>query len=241
MTHPPTPRPERTKAPKRTLGLAALVSASFTMLAACSDPPPEPAPEPRQTVPVSLWSIEDLEMDERVQFPERYLPSTTRAENQELAQAMADIATGMLTGDNALLEKRLGPSDIMILEILTNSGELGEAANAVQAVRIVQFQQDDTVDVGIAYENASGAFLTAWSAPGPDNPTFAAMAIEPQTAERLAQLDDAELIPPVYDESIDVEALMELAEQRESTRGSGDSSGRRGSSNQGAFGGGGSR
>jgi len=241
MTHPHTHRPERTETPGRTLALAAVIALGAATPAACSDPPPETTPDPRPTGPVSLWSIDDLEMDERVQFPERYLPATTRAENQELAQAMADIATGILTGDNELLEQRLGPSDIMILEILTSSGELGEAANAVQAVRIVQFQEDDTVDVGIAYENAAGAFLTAWSAPGPSNPTFTAMAIEPQTAERLALLDDAELIPPVYDESIDVEALMELAEQRESTRGSGEGSGRRGSSNQGAFGGGGSR
>ena len=199
-------------------GGTTLVLASAIGLSGCGDEPAPPPPPPPPVVTAPSWDLSDIDMDERVQFPDRYTPSS-----ESLAQAVADIASGLIGGDAALMRRHLSQTDTRLLRVLASSGQWDRATDELQAVRIVRLDEDgDNATVGIAYQTPQGAVLMAWRgfSDGGERWGFSSMAIEPRMAMRVGDLDDAELTPPSFELAKRIDELVEIVRQQEDgTRG----------------------
>jgi hypothetical protein len=206
------------------LGGATLLLSGGVTLVGCGEepaPPPPPPPPPVQTGPT--WTIDELDMDERVEFPDRLQP-----QSESLAQAVADLATALISGDARLLRERLSPMDAPVLEALTGDGRWSRATSELQVVRVVRLDSTpEGAAVGIAVQRPDGARLMGWAAMETSDGDwrFRAMAIEPQEAPTATQLDDAELNPPQFDTAQRIEELIEQIEAGEDT-GTGSDGGR---------------
>ncbi len=187
-------------------------------------PPPPPPPPPAPTGPD--WTLDDIEMDERVQFPDKYTPS-----DESLAQAVATLASAIVDGDEREFQRLLSPSDARVLQLLTSSDAWDEATGDLRAIRVVRLdERPDGAAVGLAYENRDGATLMGWVAAetGEGQWRFSSFAVTPRRADSVAALDDTELLPPEFDLSMRIEELIELVEEQARTGG--------GDRNQGGFG-----
>lgn len=136
-------------------------------------------------------SVGDLRLHPKVQFPEERLP-----EDPEGAQAVADLASAVASGDANALRALLSPSDATVLGMLVESGQWTRQADATQVVRVcvINHPADGSWQVGLGVQDSLGAFLMGWEAStGGDPWTFASLPIEPRFAQSAVELDGAEL------------------------------------------------
>ena len=156
------------------------------------EPPPAPPPPPvvRQVDP-----FDGLDMDPKLQFPDKVKPST-----HELAEAVVALGNALAKGDAAKAEAVLDASDKAILKELVDLGDWADQTKGIQAVRVcVLIEGDDknSCKLGLGVEDSLGAYMLAWkgSKSGPSW-IFSGMAIQPLTAARVSMLDGVELAPP---------------------------------------------
>lgn len=170
-------------------------------------PPPPPPPAPVAVAPT--WSLEDIAMDPRVQFPENRTPST-----RELAEAIAKLATAIITGNDRDMTTLLDPIDHAVMSDLVSSGGWTDGTTGIEAIRVCVLEEGEgktTCRLGLGVQDKLGAYLLAWSgASGGGQWTFQGLAIVPQFAERVAALDGASMIEPSVDVSAPV--IVELPE-----------------------------
>jgi hypothetical protein len=148
-------------------------------------PAPAPAPAPK---PVA--SLDGVKLHPKVQFPDTSLPSS-----QEAVDAIAALAGAMASGDAAAMQRLLGERDQAVLKTLVETGEWQRQADSTKVVRICSIKEEgSTVRVGIALQDAMGAFLTGWEATSAgDAWVFGGIAIAPKLGVSAADLDGAEL------------------------------------------------
>jgi len=178
-----------------TLSAAAGVAA----LAGCEKKaPPPPPPVVTTSAPAEpAWFIEDLDMDARVQFPQGKAPSS-----QTLAQAVADLASAIASGDDKSMQPLLDVADREVLRDLVGSGDWKSATAGIEAVRVcvlTESEDKSTATVGLGVQDKDGAFMLAWTATGTSSWRFQGMSILPMMAERVAMLDDRDLLEPPFD------------------------------------------
>lgn len=169
------------------VAILALSGASLTGCGSEEEVVETPAP-PRSTAPT--WSVADIQMDLKVQFPEKYQPGS-----EPLAQAIADFASAMARGDHAAFGSLLAASDLNFLRnFLIPSGQWRKDTEDIRAVRVVNIQDGESIaQVAIAVGTSEEAYLTAWRAERVDGTTwkFSAIPVAPRTTSRVALLDDA--------------------------------------------------
>ena len=192
-----------------TQGAAALVC-SFGMMvlgAGCSD---DEAPAStgahagyaapvHQEVPQSLWSLADVEMHEKVQFPEQVTPRS-----REVADAVASFASALASGNNVALLSLLDQRDRAVLREMVDHGDWDRYTQGVDGVRVsVLLEEVEGFRLGLGVMSERVAYLTGWEAKASDGVwTFTGLHVQRIEAERLALLDGASLDPPVLDEVI---------------------------------------
>ncbi|MFG0275658.1 MAG: hypothetical protein ACF8QF_11420 [Phycisphaerales bacterium] len=167
------------------------------LLAGCgeSNETPEAAPAPapvetsRRPDPVRP-PVASLEMDDRVEFPADRVPT-----DPALAQAIANLASALIAGDGAEIEGVLNASGDAVLSDLQARGSWEDATAGIERVRVTRVEsRDGGAQVGVAVQDASGAYLLGWEALQIDGAwVFGGLAIEPQSARTLAELDAAPL------------------------------------------------
>jgi len=179
--------------------VAALVAmAPLALVAGCggSESEPEdaaPTPPPRETTridrpePVTPAS---LTMAEGVEFAGGAAPS-----DRSLAQAVADLASALALGDAEAMASLLDPAGAAVLDDLEARGAWERSTTDIERVRVTRIEPSDgAARVAIGVLDASGAYLLGWEAMRRDGRwMFSGLAIEPQTALTLAELDGAPL------------------------------------------------
>ena len=170
---------------------------------------------PRPAAPAApRWTIADLDMDPRVQFPDRAKPAS-----EGLAQAAADFATALITGDQDAFGAMLSPDAKAVLTALKDSGDWAPATEELRAVRVCRIEETGESPVlALGIEDDFGATLLAWYIEGSEGSwVFSPMAIDAPWAERVAMLDDAPLDPPLFDSGSASEApiVVNLPDEKE--------------------------
>ncbi len=191
----------------RFLALGAIACAAALVGCEKKAPPPPP-PVVTNTEPAEPeWFIEDLDMDARVQFPQGKAPSS-----QELAQAVADLASAIASGDDASMQPLLDVADREGLKDLVGAGDWKSATTGIEAVRVcvlTEAEDKKSATVGLGVQDKDGAFMLAWTADQSGTWRFRGMAILPMMAERVAMLDDRELLEPAFDVTTAIAAKPE--------------------------------
>ncbi len=170
------------------------MTASLTLLTGhmigCGGEEEEPvvvAPTPVQRGP--QYAVQDLPMNVKVQFPEKYTP-----ESEALGQAIADFASSIASGDASAFSSMLSEdSRFLMQDVIMKKGEWEESTKDIKAVRIVNLEDGESVaKVALAIGTEDSAYLTAWSLQRVDGSTweFSAMGVAPRTTSRVALLDD---------------------------------------------------
>lgn len=151
------------------------------------------APPPRPRV-----SLESIKMDPKVQFPEERTPT-----NQEIAQAVAELASALASGNHERLTAMVSPRDQVVLEGLVGHGDWKKQTEAIQAVRVCVINENaGAVQVGLGVQDRLGAFVSAWEATGAAGSwKFSGLAIEPKFAATAKELDGVSLTPPKLPEA----------------------------------------
>lgn len=189
------PRPLR-NAPSFPLTLAALAGAiALGAVAGCEKKAPPPPPVVTSTAPPApTWSLEDIDMDARVQFPEGKVPSSL-----ELAEAVAALASAIASGDEKGMSEVLDATDREVLRDLVGSGEWKSGTSGIEAVRVCVLSEGDdkkSATLGLGVQDKDGAFMLAWTGREAGTWRFQGMAIMPLLADRVAMLDDQALLEP---------------------------------------------
>lgn len=136
-------------------------------------------------------NISDLRLHPKVQFPEERIPA-----DPEEAQAVADLASAVASGDADALRALVSPVDATVLGMLVDSGQWSRQVEATQVVRVcvINHPADGSWQVGLGVQDSLGAFLMGWEASGSGRPwTFASLPIEPRLASSAVELDGVEL------------------------------------------------
>lgn len=175
--------------------LAGLVGGALLVGCGESSESPEAAPAPapvetsRRPAPVRP-PVASLNMDDRVEFPADRVPT-----DAALAQAIANLASALVTGDASEIEGVLDASGDAVLSDLQARGSWEEATNGIERVRITRVEtRERGAQLGVAVLDASGAYLLGWEALLVDGAwVFSGLAIETQSALTLAELDAAPL------------------------------------------------
>jgi len=144
-------------------------------------PPPPPPPSP----------LEDLRLDLRVQFPESQEPST-----REIAEAVAEFASVLATGDATRAAEMMSEADRAVLERLIERGWWSTSEEGIELVRVVSLSEPSAgeVRIGLAIQTAEGAYLTAWSGQKAGGSwRFGALPIESTTAPNAREMDGIDL------------------------------------------------
>lgn len=186
------------------LPLTGVLILTTAQLAGCGSEEEEPPPPPVRTTAAPLFSVQDLRMDLKVQFPEKYAPST-----ESLAQAIADFASAIARGDHAAFSDMVAAEDRAFLNILVPAGEWQAGAEGIRSVRVVNIEDGESIaKAALAIGTETMAYLTAWRAEriGGDTWRFSSIPVAPRTTSRVALLDDA---------SFAEDALMWLRSRRD--------------------------
>lgn len=156
--------------------------------------PPRPA----------LAPLEDLEMDPRVQFPQSREPST-----RELAEGIAQLASSIVSGDEASLAEVLDENGNAVLNALVDSGMWSKESGRIEAVRVCVLSEEENgsaCQLGLGVQDSDGAYLLAWSGQkSGETWVFAPAPIRYITGDQLAALDDAALTAPTLPEPVRLE------------------------------------
>lgn len=209
----------------RRLALIAATSA-LALPGACggSESEPEasrPAPPPRDTTPVDRPEpvrTASLTMAEGVEFPDDRAPS-----DRSLAQAVADLASALATGDSDAMASLLDPAGAAVLDDLEARGAWERSTASIERVRVTRVEPSaGTARVAIGVLDGPEAYLLGWEAMQQDGRwMFSGLAIEPQTALTLADLDGAALtvrmtpVARLEEEQAPVEAAPEESTRRQ--------------------------
>jgi len=191
-------------------GLAMTLGAN-ALLGGCEKkkPPPPPPPPPPPVAKGPDWTLEDIEMDPRVQFPEARTPSS-----RELAQAVADLASAIVTGNDAEMMAMLDPIDHAVMSDLVTAGDWKSGTSSIEAVRVCVLEEGDdkgSCRLGLGVQDAMGAYLLAWTGAADSSEwTFQGLSIMPQLADRVATLDGVAMVEPTIDTS--APTIVELSE-----------------------------
>lgn len=170
------------------LPIVAMLALGTSQFAGCGSEEEEPPP-PVRVDPGPGYSVQDVSMDIKVQFPDKYTPMS-----ESLAEAIADFASAIATGDLQAYRSMLNPGDQIMLDILQATGEWEEQSANISAVRIVNLEDGESIaKVALAIGTDSHAELTAWTARRIDesNWQFSALGVAPRKTTRVALLDDA--------------------------------------------------
>lgn len=109
--------------------------------------------------------LQSMNADARVQFPDDYAPV-----DETLARAIISLADALAKGDADAMESLVNASARSVLDELTAFGDWYEAADTIEAVRVVFVEQaalEDDVDianVAFAIQDADGAYILGWTA-----------------------------------------------------------------------------
>ncbi len=153
-------------------------------------PPPPAAPAPVQTPAPQQASLESVELDPRVQFPEERLPY-----DQALAEAVGTLASAIARGDDEAMSRLLDPPAEAVLAELVERGEWESQTKGIELVRIVALEGAEAdAKVGLAVQDPKGAYLMAWEGRrAGDAWIFTGLATTEQTAARASDLDGVAL------------------------------------------------
>lgn len=173
-----------------TLPTVAILVLASAQLVGCGGEEEEAAPPARPVATGPNYSVQDISMDFKVQFPDKYTP-----DSESLAQAIADFASAMATGDHSAFGSMLAPESLYLhQEHLVPNGTWATSTAAIRAVRVVNIEDgESTAKVALAIGTDSEAYLTAWAARRIDGRQweFNAIGVAPRIASRVASLDDA--------------------------------------------------
>lgn len=207
----------RTPRTRTTIFPAILIAGVALALTACGDDesanqPTAPVKQTYQPREPELGPLEDIDMDPRVQFPEQRAPA-----ERTQAQAVARLASAIASGDNSAFANLIEPSYRTILTSLVDEGSWNESTSEIETVRVAVLESDaEMLRVGLAIQDARGAYLLAWSGnKSGDSWSFEPIAIEPQYAPTAADLDDAPLVSPRIAEAEFETAPVETEEKEE--------------------------
>lgn len=184
-----------------------------TRRAPVDQPPPQPEPV----------SVANLTMHERVEFPQEHAPA-----DRSLAQSIADFASALASGDAEAMQGLLDEAGAAVLEDLRQRDAWEAETDSIERVRIVSVNDSGgTAQIGLGVLDDEGAYLLGWEAAQIGGGwTFSGLAIEPQTALTLAELDGAPLtvrmlpVARAEDETVVPEAPVEETPTRSSGGGS---------------------
>ncbi len=187
------------------IALIAALTVSATLASGCKKKEPEVTiTAPRPSAPAApRWSLSDIDMDARVQFPDRSKPTS-----QDLAQAVADFASALVQGDDDAFEELLSPDGQVVLDALRESGAWETSTAGLRAVRICRIDEPGGAPVlALGIEDNTNATLLAWNIENAGEAyMFSPMPIAAPTADRIAMLDDAPLDPPSFSSGGAIEA-----------------------------------
>lgn len=139
------------------------------------------------------WTMADIDMDYRVQFPEERKPSS-----KDLAQSIADFASAFAAGDAGAVRPMLADSFAVVLDDLVETGDWTSSTSAIEAVRVCVLEEEsDGVVLGLGIQQPGLAYMLAWTGSGGGSGwEYAGMAIDPITAVRVIALDGVDLEEP---------------------------------------------
>ena len=180
-----------------------LLSAALLAASGCGkkeEPPPPPPPPPPVARAPDPVRVDELITDPRVQFPQKFVPV-----DESLARAVVNFASDLAAGDREGFEAALDAPARSTLDLLVESGQWTGATASIQVVRVVRLDASgSTADVGLAIQDAQGAYLTGWRAQqSRDRWVFGAMPSPPRSALTAAELDGAALIAQVAEQPKD--------------------------------------
>jgi hypothetical protein len=161
----------------------------------------EAAPAPAPVAAKVVDPMEGIDLNAKVQWPDKY-----RASSAAQAQAIAALANAIASGDGEKAKGVLETADRDLLADMMALGEWSSQTGGVEAVRVCVLKESDDkthVTLGLGVQDSLGAYMIAWKAPASgDAVTFTGMAIQPVTAASVAMLDDAELKAPMVAEAV---------------------------------------
>lgn len=202
------------KSPILFLAGLSLLPAAVLAVSGCGKkeeaPPPPPPPPPVVRAPDPV-RVDELITDPRVQFPQKFVPV-----DESLARAVVNFASDLAAGDREGFEAALDAPARSTLDLLVESGQWTGATASIQVVRVVRLDASgSTADVGLAIQDAQGAYLTGWRAQqSGDRWVFGAMPSPPRSALTAAELDGAALIAQIAEQPKDgAKALPKAAEE----------------------------
>lgn len=213
------------KSPILILAGLTLLPAALLAIPGCGkkeEPPPPPPPPPPVVRAPDPVRVDELITDPRVQFPQKFVPI-----DESLARAVVDFASDLAAGDREGFEAALDAPARSTLDLLVESGQWTGATAAIQVVRVVRLDASgSTADVGLAIQDAQGAYLTGWKAQqSGDRWVFGAMPSPPRSALTAAELDGAALIAQVAEQPKDASKAPPKAEDEAKPAPSGESTG----------------
>lgn len=169
-----------------------ITGVAFTSGCGKEEPPPPPPPPPAV---VKVDPMANVRLDARVQWPD-----DREAWSPELAEAIADLANGIVNGDVELMRSALGSQGRRVLSIAMSDDDGGFAGGKIEAVRICVLHrlEDGGAELGIGIQDEDGAYLTGWI--GREDAggqwVFDGAACKPFPSERVSMLDADRLVEP---------------------------------------------
>lgn len=162
----------------------------------------EAAPQTAAPVTAKIEDpMEGIDLHAKVQWPDKYRPSTAAQ-----AQAIAALANALASGDAEKAKGVLDGADRDLLNDMIALGEWASQTGGIDAVRVCVLKEADDkthLTLGLGVQDSLGAYMLAWKAPlAGDAVVFSGMAIQPVTAASVAMLDDAELKAPSVAEAV---------------------------------------
>ncbi len=182
---------------QRTVTTAAALALAAGLLIGC-DKKKEQQPVAAAPAPVkAVDPMEGIDLDAKVQWPEKHRPNTP-----EQAQAIAALANAIARGDAEGAKGVLAESDREVLANLIEFGDWASQTKGIEAVRVCVLTEGDdkkSFTLGLGVQDKQAAYMLAWKGNQSENGTawsISGMAIVPTTAASVAMLDDAELVAP---------------------------------------------
>ena len=154
--------------------------------------------------PPPLAPLEGLEMDPRVQFPQSREPSS-----RGLAEGIAQLASSLVSGDEASMAEVLDENGNMVLNALVDSGAWKKESSEIEAVRVCVLSEGENgaqCQLGLGVQDKNGAYLLAWSGQRTgDVWVFSPEPLEYTEGEQLAALDNAAIVAPTLPSPVRLE------------------------------------
>lgn len=150
--------PDRTHRLFSIVPVCGVVISGAALVGGCGKEEPPPPPPPPPAV-VKVDPMANVRLDSRVQWPDN-----KEAWSPELAEAIADLANGIVQGDVELIRGTLGSQGRRVLSIAMSDETGGFVGGEIEAVRInvLHRLEDGGAELGIGIQEPGGAYLTGW-------------------------------------------------------------------------------